>query len=93
MLDSGGPHNSNNRTKNRDRRGEGRHYTAFGFLQAEGSTDERFLEQWHMHVYVNGYDLFTGVYCGASAKNSFRRNITANDITFLSVSRIFQVDR
>ena len=91
MLDSRGPHNANNKTKNRDCQGEGRHYTAFGFLQAEGGPDERFLEQWYMHIYVDGEDLFSGVYCGTSVENVFRRNITVNDMTFLSVSCIFRV--
>ena len=91
MLDSRGPHNSNNKTKHCNHRGEGRHITVFGFLQAEGGTSERFLKQWYMHIYIDRGDLFTGVYCGTSANNSFCRNITANDMTFLSVSCIFQL--
>lgn len=41
-----------------------------------------------MHVYVDEDDLFTDVRWGTSVNNSLRRNITANDMTFLSVSRI-----
>ncbi len=60
---------------------ERRHYTAFGFLQVEDDA-ELFLEYWFMHIYVNEEDLYTGVYCGTTANNSFRRNITAQDMTF-----------
>ena len=75
--------------QDRGRRGEGRHYSAFGFLQVGGGTVERFLEYWYMHIYVDEEVLYTGVYCGTSANNSFRRNITAKDMKILSIGKLY----
>ncbi len=86
-MDSQGPHSSNDRPKNRGRKAEQRHYSVFGFLAVDGGVTNHFIEQFYMHVYVDRHDIFTGVRCGKSTKNSARRRITADAMTFLSVSQ------